>query len=65
MRAEMKQNRSRKFDISYRYETNPRGSLQVKLIAIMLFLSTMALSSVAQAQTAPSQYSKPTGEPVP
>jgi hypothetical protein len=65
MRAEMKQNRSRKFDISYRYETNPRGRLQVKLIAILLFLSTMALSTVAQTETAPSQYSKPTGEPVP
>jgi hypothetical protein len=31
----------------------------------MLFLSTMALSTVAQTQPTPPQYSKLTGEPVP
>jgi uncharacterized protein len=36
----------------------------VKVIAIVLFLTTMALSAAAQTQN-PPQYSKPTGEPVP
>jgi hypothetical protein len=37
----------------------------VKAIAIVLFLATAALSASAPTKTAPAQYSKPTGEPVP
>lgn len=36
----------------------------MKLIAIMLFLSTVALSTVAHTQATLPQYSKPAGEPV-
>jgi predicted DNA-binding protein with PD1-like motif len=37
----------------------------VKAIAMVLFLTTMALGAAAQTNSAPAQYSKPTGEPVP
>jgi predicted DNA-binding protein with PD1-like motif len=37
----------------------------VKVIAIVLLLTTMALGAAAQTKTAPPQYSKPTAEPVP
>lgn len=54
MRTEVKQNRSRKFDISYRYETNPRGRTP----------SETDRNTVAQTQATLPQYSKPAGEPV-
>ena len=37
----------------------------MKVIAIVLLLTTMALGAAAQTKTAPPQYSKPTAEPVP
>ena len=40
------------------------GDLFVKVIAIMLFVTTMALSAAAHTPY-PPQYSKPIGEPVP